>query len=230
MAQDFDYMINGIKATGTTPEQYGEVLGFMQLFNSRDPEQQGKALEMLDSMADRLALLLGKERASSDPLKNFPELQEAVTKGQITPQYAKELARQRAGNTFRTELQSSANQQEQQRQTANAELNNARNELNAIEATLKGTDPQWAAKRAQLVPVLQPIFKNLPPKQWPQAFKDAYAQLKLAPAPAAKTTVRKTQQPMRGGRGTGATGGGGTPKQASGSGLDAMNAALAELG
>ena len=49
---DFDYIIKGIEASGSTPQQYGEVLSWMQLFNSNDPAQQSKALELVESVAD----------------------------------------------------------------------------------------------------------------------------------------------------------------------------------
>jgi len=77
VAKDFDYMIEGIKATGTTPEQYGELLSFMALFNSNDPASQTKALELVESVADRLAMLLGKgprrpQRTGSRALEERP--------------------------------------------------------------------------------------------------------------------------------------------------------------
>ena len=62
VTQNFDYMVGGIQATGATPEQYGETLSWLALFNSGVPENQLKALELVESVAERLATLLGKER------------------------------------------------------------------------------------------------------------------------------------------------------------------------
>ena len=225
VAKDFDYMIEGIKATGTTPEQYGEVLSFMALFNSNNPEHQVKALEILDNMGDRLAMLLGKDRQLSDPLTNHADLREAVAKGQITAQYAKEIARTRNGQTFRTELTTAQLQRQQQEQAAATEKEAGRNSLNELEASLKATDPQYDAKKAQLVPILKPIFATIPPSQWKARFEQAYRSLNI-PAP-----VRRGPQPLRGGRSAGAgSGKGGEMKTEPGSMLDAVNAALEGMG
>jgi hypothetical protein len=112
--QDFDYMVEGVKATGASPEQYGETLSWLALFNSSDPAQQEKALELVESVAERLATFLGKDRAVGDPLSAHADLKEAVAKGQVTPQYAKEIARTRNSSQFRTQLTDSARQEQEQ--------------------------------------------------------------------------------------------------------------------
>jgi hypothetical protein len=225
VAKDFDYMIEGIKATGTTPEQYGEVLSFMALFNSGNPEHQGKALEILDNMADRLAMLIGRDRQVGDPLTAHADLREAVAKGQITAQYAKEIARTRNGQTFRTELSTHQHQQQAAQQAAVQEKETARNDLNTLEQSLEATDPQYEAKKAMIVPILKPIFATIPPSQWKARFEQAYRAVVVPAAPR----VPK-QQPMRAGRGGGAGGGGaGGMKTEPGSMLDAVNAALSGM-
>jgi hypothetical protein len=228
VAQDFDYMIEGIKATGTTPEQYGELLQFMAAFNSKDPATQEKALEMIENVADRLATLLGKERTPSDILANHKDLQEAVAKGQVTPQYAKEIARTRNGQAFRTEIETSQNQRQTQEQAQQQELAGGRQSLNELEQSLKATDPQYDAKRAALVPILQPLFKTIPPSQWRTHFEQAYKNLRM---PAAAAPARKPigRQPMRAGGSAQASGKGGDLKTGAGSMLDAVNEALSEM-
>jgi len=226
--QDFDYLIGGIQATGTTPEQYGELLTFMSAFNSKDPAQQERALEMIEGVADRLATLLGKERTTSDVLTKYPDLQAAVAKGQVTPQYAKEIARTRAGQAFRTELETSQGQKAEQARAQTQELNTARTDLDTLENSLKATDPQYDAKRAALVPILQPIFKTIPPAQWKGAFEQAYKNLRLPSVAARAAPKVPVRQPMRAGGNASATGGGALKKDA-GSMLDAVNEALAGM-
>src|ERR1700677_1633620 len=51
------------------------------------------------------------------------------------------------------------------------ELSAARCELNALEARLRATDSQYEAKRAVLVPILQPIFKHISPSNWRDFFE-----------------------------------------------------------
>lgn len=194
--QDFDYLVNGLQATGTTPQQYGETLSWLALFNSNDPKQQEKALELVETVAERLALMLGKERAVGDPLAAHADLKEAVAKGQLTPQYAKELARVRNGQQFRTEITTQATQQQQQEQQAQQELATARADLNTLEQSLAATDPDYAAKKAILVPALKPVFAVIPPSQWKAKFTEAYRNIKVN-APAARAKGVPTNQPLR---------------------------------
>lgn len=222
--QDFDYLINGVQATGATPEQYGETLSWLALFNSNDPKQQEKALELVENVADRLATLLGKERAVGDPLKGHPDLNEAVQKGQVTKQYATEIARGRNSQTFRGTLTEQAratqNAQAQQQQ----ELSTARTDLNTLETTLAATDPQYEAKKAMLVPILKPIFARTPPSQWKAAFEQAYQQVRIA-APARNSGV-PANQPLRGNKSSPSGGSSRAPSSM----LEAVSGALASMG
>jgi hypothetical protein len=220
---DFEYLINGVQSSGASPTQYGEMLSWFALFNSNDPAQQTKALELVESVADRLATLLGKERTVGDPLANHADLKDAVARNQITPQYAKEIARTRNAQGFRTQLQTSVQQEQQTQQQREQAVSAAKTALNSIEANLKQTDTQYDAKRAALVPVLQPVFKSLPPEQWASAFQQAYANLKL-PAAAARRAA-PIQQPMRAGKNPA-----GGQARAPGSMREALDGALANLG
>jgi hypothetical protein len=197
--ENFNYMVNGLKATGTTPEQYGETLSFLALFNSGDPKQQGQALEILEGMADRLATLLGVERKVGDPLANHPDLKLAIQNRQITPELAKEMARQRNQGAFRQELNTHATNAQQQERQAQAELNQARTDLNALEEELKQSDPLYARKKARIVPALKVAFKRMPPSQWKEAFQEAYRTVRVAAAPTQRQKP-PAQQPMRAGK------------------------------
>lgn len=231
---DFNYMVQGVQATGASPQQYGETLSWLALFNSGDPKQQGQALELLESVADRLATMIGRERTTSDPLANHPDLVAAVQKREITEKYAKEMARARNQGAFRTELTNSHNQTQAAEQETTRVRNQARSDLNALEARLSKEDPQYAQKKAQLVPILQVTFANMSPDKWPTAFEAAYRKLRVpggVAAPAARNGVIPKNQPMRGGKGVGSGGGGtgmndGGPKTM----LDAVNGALSRMG
>jgi TPR repeat protein len=68
------------------------------------------------------------------------------------------------------------------------ELTEARNALSAIEVRLRATDPTYEAKKVLLVPILKPIFGQMPPSKWPTAFEQAYAGVRLPAENATKTT------------------------------------------
>ena len=222
--KDFDFMVQGVQATGATPQQYGETLSWLALFNSGDPAQQAQALELVESVADRLATLLGRERTVGDPLAQHADLKEAVAKGQVTAKWASEIARTRNGQQFRTQLQQSVQQEQTAVQRQQQELASAREGLNAIEASLKQTDPQYDAKREALVPILQPLFKTIPAAQWGQAFQAAYQNLKLPASAAPARRAVPAQQPMRAGKNP--AGGQGRAPNSMG---EAINAALAGM-
>jgi hypothetical protein len=197
--QDFDFLIKGVEGTGATPQQYGEALSWLSLFNSREPAQQEKALELVESVAERLATLLGKERTVGDPLSTHSDLKDAVAKGQITAQYAKEIARTRNGQNFRTELTTSATQEQQRQQEAAQELATARARLTELGNTLEASDPSYAAKRDILVPALKAVFASIPPSQWHQKFTEAYRNIKVN-VPVAKPKGAPVNQPLRAGK------------------------------
>lgn len=225
---NFDEIIRGIQATGTTPDQYREVLSFMALFNSGDTAQQEKALELIEGVADRLATLLGKERTVSDVLAKHEDLRAAVAAGKIAPEYAKEIARTRNAQGFRSELDTQATESQRAQQAAEKEKADARVALNNLEAQLKRTDRDYERKKAQLVPILQTIFPTVPPREWANRFHQAYQQIKLAPRGAIP------RQPMRAGGGVGngkgrAAGNSGGMGQEPGSMLDAVSDALANM-
>jgi flagellin-like hook-associated protein FlgL len=222
---DFDYLVHGVEATGTTPAQYGETLSWLSLFNNGlkgDNAQLEKAYDLIETVAERCALLLGKDRNISDPLKAHADLNEAVRTGKLTPEYAKEIARTRNGQQFRTELNTTATTAQQETDRAAQELTQARADLTALENTLRASDPQYQAKKDILVPALQAVFATIPPSQWKARWTEAYRNIKVG-APAARPTV-PANQPLRAGK---QPAGGQT--KAPGSMLDAINGALASM-
>jgi hypothetical protein len=220
---DFDYLVNGVQATGATPQQYGETLSWLSLFNAGingDGAQLEKAYELIETVAERCALLLGKDRNVQDQLAAHVDLQQAVQKGQITPEYAKEIARTRNGQQFRQQLSTTAQAEQEQQTAAATELATARSGLSQLEQTLIGTDPSYLAKKAILVPALKPVFASIPPSQWVQKFTEAYRNIKVG-APAAQPKGVPANQPLRAGKQPA-----GGQSRAPTSMLDALNGAL----
>jgi hypothetical protein len=227
---DFNTFVGGLQAARVSPEQYGETLSWLSLFNSGDPGQQEKALELVEGIADRLATMLGKERKVGDLLQGHADLLTAVQNKQITKEFAQEIARTRNQSGFNRQLAANATSQQQQLEQRSAALNTARSDLHTLEETLRQTDRDYERKKAILVPVLKPIMKDLPPFQWKAKFLEAYNQVKLGGGLSSgrrqgKTGGVPTNQPMRAGKQPAI----GQGKKAS-SALDAMNGALANIG
>lgn len=230
--QDFNYLVQGVQATGATPEQYGETLSWLALFNSGDPKQQEQALEIIESVADRLATLLGKDRQVTDPLKAHPDLLAAIQAGKITREYANEMARTRNQGQFRQQITTAASAEQQRAEAARQEVATAQADLNALEEQLMASDTQYEAKKAIILPTLKVLFPQIRPSAWKDAFQKAYREVKVA-APAQRRVVngRPNQQPLRANK-TVAGGGGGNLSTSTEptSALDAVNAALAGFG
>lgn len=220
---EFNTIIEGIKASGATPEQYGETISWLSLFNSPAPEARMKAYELINDVADRLATLLNIDRTVSDPLAEHADLKAAVTAGQITAKYAGEIARTRNANGFKQQLVQGQQQQQQQTQQEQQALAQARTDLNSFEADMKASDPLYARKRAAIVPSLQVAFKSIPPAKWAETFRAAYQNVRLQPVGRPRSAA-DSSQPLRGGKNPA----GGATRQA-GSMLDAVNGALAGM-
>ena len=65
--------------------------------------------------------------------------------------------------------------------------------MNALEEHLRGTDPQYGAKKLLLVPILRPIFRHVPPANWKPLFEQAYARLQV-PTAASSEEQRELQE------------------------------------
>ena len=74
----------------------------------------------------------------------------------------------------RTQVPVGSPTQDQQR-----ELAEGRNALTALENRLRVQDPAYETKKALLVPILKPVFMQLPPSKWAAAFEQAYEQTRV---------------------------------------------------
>jgi hypothetical protein len=230
---DFDFLVKGVEATGTTPAQYGETLSWLSLFNNGikgDAAQLEKAYELVEQVAERCALLLGKDRSIADPLKGHADLAAAVQSKQITQEYAKEIARTRNGQQFRQELTTQQTTAEQATAAEAKELADGRAALTELGNNLAASDPSYAAKKDIVVAALQPLFRRgsdgkyiIRPSQWKEKFSEAYRNVRIG-APAATKPIVPANQPLRAGKQPA----GGQAKQPSNA-LEAMNAALAGM-
>ena len=228
--EQLDYIVNGVRATNMSPQQYGEVLSFMTLFNSGDPKQQETALGLVENIADRLASLLGKERTASDPLKNFPDLVAAVAQGQMTRAWAGQMASARRQQTTRAEIETTARTSQDGQKAHEQEKETARVDMNKWEIETAAKDPQFKLIAPKIVKELREDFQRIPPKEWLPRFQQAYRVAKTAAGPVRSTTTGQfvkggvpANQPLR--ARSSAAGGGHAPTTA----LDAMNAALTSM-
>lgn len=223
VAADFDQIINAIKGTGSSPQQYGEILNWMALFNSPNPQHNRQAYDLVESVCDRMAMKLGITRQLADPLAKHQDLVAAVANKQLTREYALQIATDRDSKQFNTELSTQATQEQQRQQQLQQATTQAKNDLTTLGNTLAATDADYDRKRAIIVPILKTTFARLHPSQWKQAFEDAYRNAVVPQRQAQRREVPRNQ-PARA-RGSVPNGG----AQGEKSLMDVVNQALSEV-
>ena len=190
-------LVDNITATGANPQQYGQTLDYLGLVNSKDPKKLEAALAMAQNEVAAIAQMLGRSVPGVDFLQNFPDLKAAVAANQISEDYAHQLAAARAQQVHHEDVARAEQSANTQRMQAEQRTQAARAALTALGNQLQASDPHYVAKKNALVPILQPIFKTLPPEQWVSAFQNAYARFQYAPPAPKPAAVVPQNQPLR---------------------------------
>jgi hypothetical protein len=73
------------------------------------------------------------------------------------------------------------------------DLAEGRDALTALENRLRVQDPAYETKKALLVPILKPIFAQIPPSKWATAFENAYVQTRVPADPTTSHEARPTE-------------------------------------
>jgi hypothetical protein len=201
-------MVEMVRETGSTAEQYGEVMDYMALQNQAistgDPALAKKALERLRPALEGLAKIAGEEVPGYDPLAGHPDLQADVESGDLSAKRAKELAAQRdreaTMSTIRQSQRQATDAEERRAHEQQQAFASGQQSLNALEARLSA-DPHFATKRPQLVEAVRQIVAQHPPSQWASEAAIAYAAINVAPPmqPVAQQPSRPMPGPVRGG-------------------------------
>lgn len=217
MAEQKEFMSH-IEATGATPQQYSQSLQIMGMLNSGEPVKVKQAISVLQQIIAANARVVGEPIPGVDMLSGHADLQEAVADGSISQKHAEELAAARERNNHQQTQSAQQQQATQQQQQWEREVAAGKQALTELGNRLMA-DPEFAAKRAILVPALQATFAKSNPATWAATFEAAYKNLKL-PAPVRQKTVVPANQPLRGKAGAGGV------VKSPGSMLEALNQGL----
>lgn len=188
-------MVDMVKATGATSEQYSGTLDYLDLINKAtkgDMQAAEKAYEFALKELQPLAAMLGKDIGGAmDPLAAHPDLLQAVENGDTTRALALEAVRGRTqtrmadGRSRQQQEQQVAQQRQEQAQQAQAAGIQV---LQRLDAEFKA-DPAYATqKRPILNAMVQDIRAAYPPDQWEQRTRAAYATLAHIQPPAKPPT------------------------------------------
>ena len=224
--EDLNAMLEPIERSRATPAQYRQALDYIGLVNSGSIEDREKALQFMQNEMRALAASLGRTVPGINFLEGQNDLIQAISSGQISQEYAMQIAAQRAKDASARAVNQRMQADQAQRQTHEGERQRGLQELTAAGKEFQ-SDPQYKLKKDILVKSLAPIFQTSHPSTWAASFREAYKNLVLpAPAPAPTPAPRPaapSNTPLRAANPAG--GQQGAPK----SSFDAVESALAQL-
>lgn len=175
-----------VNATGATPEDLVQNFEYLALINTGTPESLEKALGMLDSQRELIAIKLGRPVDGVDFLAGHKDLKDLVDAGEMDTAKAQELALLRRDKQNRT---AAIERQTQSSEQVEASLATGKREVDAVDASFKGVDPRYAEKIKILAPKFEMIAKTKAPHEWAEAFRNEYLSVTLPPAPAQRPSV-----------------------------------------
>lgn len=180
----FDHM----EQAGINGEQFGIMTAIASDVNSGDPIREERAYKALMAEASALAQKLGIRTEGHNPLSAHADLKTRVDEGTLDENDALELARARAMQTRTVQHHEQTSAKTQHEQV----IAGARDSLTALETQLKAQDPQYAAKRAIIEPLLRAQIASgaLPPDQWAPTYASMYGNVNLPSAPKAAPIVK----------------------------------------
>lgn len=190
-------MVEMIRSTGATPQQYDMTLNYLDQVNkgiNGDVKAASQCWNWLMEELATLAPIVGKEVPGIvDPLKDHADLQREVENGDISRARALELAQQRAAAKARENAdlarKQQADQQKQTEEQKQAAVQKGRESLTALGNELAAADPAaYQAKFPMLAHIVKTeIVPKHPPGEWAQRAAMAWAKIvtmPAAPAPA----------------------------------------------
>lgn len=228
LVEQHNQLFKTITDTGASPDEFGQMVGYMRLVHSADPKHLEVAYSVLQGELRSLCIRMGKPIPEVNFLrdKGNEDLITEIKEGKISVNRAHEIAVARATGTQTMQRTEATRTAEQSKKDDAAAADAGTKALDALDAELVKRDGEavFKAKYDILVPMLKPLFERLDPKEWVGVFRSHYDNLKVAPrtAPPPPPPPPNRQQPLR----PKTPAGGAPPNKAPSSVLDAINQAL----
>lgn len=209
----FREMANRVKETETKLAEYEPVVQMVQDLNQRveasglNQQEFWQAVEfgtamkrgdwrsvepILAAQFANFRMAMGRDPQGADPLAHHPDILQAVQAGQMTHQFAIELARGRSMSAQQQQRMQVEQQTQQRQQQYEQTVNQAAGQIGTMVKQWEMTDLDWPRKREVMDEKAREIAAHLPPEQWAFAIKTAYDTLgrampifKPAPTPNA---------------------------------------------
>jgi hypothetical protein len=223
-----DEIVDQIVSTGAQPEQYAATLGFLKLYNSTNTEERKQALTVARGLVKELALELN-EGTTVVNLDDHADLLAEIEAGTLTEARAKEIAANRDAEALRTSKQTAANERKETDSQTKTNVKKGVTQLDAFETAMRAdVNENYDVVRPAFIRVLRPALKRSHPSEWGEVAREVYEQIKtLSVTAQTKPKPKPKNQPLRP---TGGGGGGATKTAEAGSAVEALDAALDNLG
>ena len=171
LKESTEVMNHYINDSQITPEQLSTALSIAKAINTGQFETARAAFPRMQSLINQVAIGLGDESAN---VELSPRMQQSVDNLDITP----DLAKQNQINEQREQMRQEASYREQQEQQHRQEQQHiaqgAAQGIKAWEDNLVVTDPDFNAKRTQMLTNSEQIMKTYHPSQWQAALQREY--------------------------------------------------------
>lgn len=192
-----DQIVKVMEDTGSSPDEFAQVLLMLGHANSGDPKRVSQALDMLDTMRGNLARMTGKTVPGVDVLSDFPDLRQKVTDGDLDEESAAEIAAARRDRASKSRQAEQTQTQQKQQAQMTQRVQTAQGELSTLGNELKASDPDYDSKLAILQKrgFFEHVAQNVPPEQWKQVFRATYDA--MGDVAKARTPFKKSATPMR---------------------------------
>jgi hypothetical protein len=184
-----EYVKTTFHEHGVKPEQFEQAASLIGMLNRGDFRGARAALE---KQLQQIALITGEPGGTIDALANFPDLRQAVDGMQMTEAYALEIARARATQHATGQRVQREQEQQQRSQQETQAVNTGTLAVDAFCKRMQGSDPDYAAIEAHLLPEIPNLLRGVPPSHWASTVEAQYRLMKTAatkfrqPAPSAQ--------------------------------------------
>ena len=175
-----------VQSAGLDADEFGAVLNIGKLYKSNDPQELGKALQILQSLQVDVAARLGVDVGQVDVLAQHPDLAHAVANQQLSREHALEMVRlrsesQRLSGTNQR-LQQATQEQVRNQQEAQQFQQTVQQAATDMDSHLaaRASEPGHAAKMAYVNQYfqdpqrMQAFVSTYQPSQWKAAVTMLY--------------------------------------------------------
>lgn len=180
-AQQISYIQQTFQQHDVKQEQFEQAVSVIGMINRGD---LAGAQRVLMEQLQQISLITGQS-LQVDPLADFPDLRQKVNSLLISEEDAIALARANQLQTQQQQAQQRQSvqvqqqrQQQEQAQQAQQQRQQATNEVDAFCRQMQGSDLDYSAIEAKLLPVLPQILEGVPPQRWASVVKTQYQLIK----------------------------------------------------